>query len=95
MLLASERADPDSIERHARTHLPKYAVPLFLRHMAAPATTHNNKQDKAPLKLQGVDPSKVAPQDTLYWIDRHGKGDTYVPFTKEGWEDMEAGRARL
>jgi hypothetical protein len=81
--------------RHARTHLPRYAVPLFLRHVQAPSSTHNNKQNKVPLKQEGVDPDKVASGDKVFWIERHGKGDTYVPFTRRDWEDLHVGRAKL
>lgn len=48
------------LRRYARTHLPKFAVPLFLRHVQAPFSTHNNKQNKLPLKHAGVDPDKMA-----------------------------------
>ncbi|KAK4173800.1 Isopenicillin N epimerase component 1 [Triangularia setosa] len=81
--------------RHARTHLPKYAVPLFIRHVEAPSATHNNKQNKAPLKKEGVHPDRVAPGDKVFWIERQGKGATYVPFMRQDWEDLHAGKAKL
>ncbi|ERS98510.1 hypothetical protein HMPREF1624_05294 [Sporothrix schenckii ATCC 58251] len=80
---------------HARKHLPKYAVPVFVRHVQAASTTHNNKQNKMPLKNEGVDPDKVAAGDVIMWIDGHGKGTTYVPFTRDDWESLHAGKARL
>lgn len=84
-----------TVSRHARTHLPKYAVPLFLRHVEAPSSTHNNKQNKIPLKREGVHPDKVTPGDKVFWIERHGKGITYIPFTRQDWEDLHVGKAKL
>ncbi len=61
----------------------------------ANSTTHNNKQNKVPLKQEGVHPEKVQGGDQVFWIDGHGKGTTYVPFTKSHWDDLEAGKAKL
>ncbi|CAK7231900.1 hypothetical protein SBRCBS47491_008086 [Sporothrix bragantina] len=80
---------------HARKHLPRYAVPVFVRHLREASTTHNNKQNKVPLKNEGVHPDKVASTDDVLWIDRHGKGVTYIPFTRTDWDDLHAGKARL
>ncbi|KAJ9151950.1 Fatty acid transporter [Pleurostoma richardsiae] len=81
--------------RHARTHLPKYAVPLFLRHVNVVPSMHNNKQNKVPLKQEGVDPAKVQNGDEIYWVESFGKGASYVPFTKKDWDNLCIGRARL
>jgi len=75
--------------------LPKYAVPVFVRHIKEVSATHNNKQNKVPLKQEGVDPDKVKAEDDVFWIDSHGKGSTYVAFTREHWNDLHAGKARL
>lgn len=48
-----------------------------------------------PLKQEGVDPDKVAPGDVVVWIERHGKGVTYIPFTRRDWEDLKIGKAKL
>ncbi len=69
-------------------------MPIFLRHVKEPSSTHNNKQNKVPLKQEGVHPEKVK-GDMLYWIDAHGKGSTYIPFSLQDWDDMGAGKARL
>lgn len=53
---------------------------------------HNNKQNKVPLREEGVDPEKVAPEDRILWVKDQ---DTYVAFEKEHWEDLKDGRARL
>ncbi|KAK4187897.1 Isopenicillin N epimerase component 1 [Podospora australis] len=87
--------DHQDLLRHARSHLPRYAVPLFLRHVAAPSATHNNKQNKLPLKREGVHPDKVSAEDKVYWIEGRGKGVTYVPFTRQDWDDLHVGKAKL
>jgi hypothetical protein len=35
---------------------------------------HNNKQNKVPLREEGVDPAKVKAEDKVLWIDQSGKG---------------------
>ncbi|KAK0657779.1 fatty acid transporter [Cercophora newfieldiana] len=87
--------DPALKKTHARSHLPRYAVPLFLRHVKEPSATHNNKQNKMPLKKEGIDPDKVKPEDKVFWIESQGKGITYVPFTRQDWDDLHIGKARL
>ncbi|KAF6807623.1 amp dependent ligase [Colletotrichum sojae] len=81
--------------RHSRSKLPRYAVPVFIRLLNGGIATHNNKQNKVPLKQQGVDPSKIEGGDQLLWIERHGKGHTYVPFTQYDWDSLGSGRAKL
>ena len=80
--------------RHARTHLPKYAVPIFVRQIKERSATHNNKQNKVPLKNEGIDPSKVK-GDPLYWISENGKGSSYVPFTEKEFSELSEGKAKL
>ncbi|KAK5653978.1 hypothetical protein OQA88_7654 [Cercophora sp. LCS_1] len=87
--------DHQDFLRHARAHLPRYAVPLFLRHVKEPSATHNNKQNKVPLKKEGIDPEKVKPEDKVFWIESHGKGVTYIPFTRQDWDDLHVGKAKL
>ena len=56
---------------------------------------HNNKQNKVPLREEGVDPAKVKPEDKVLWIDAKGRGHTYVDFHVDHWEDLKLGRAQL
>ncbi|KAG6365782.1 hypothetical protein INS49_007393 [Diaporthe citri] len=77
--------------RHSRANLPKYAVPIFIRLVSEPLSTGNHKQNKVPLKAEGVDPDKVSSGDAIYWV----RDDTYVPFTRADWEGLSKGRARL
>ncbi|CAN8096349.1 unnamed protein product [Discula destructiva] len=81
--------------RHCRSQLPKYAVPIFVRLTDAAYSTGNHKQNKVPLKSEGVDPDKLSNGDMLYWIERNGKGQTYVPFHRDDWKKLEAGKAKL
>ncbi|KAH6679467.1 hypothetical protein B0J14DRAFT_624532 [Halenospora varia] len=81
--------------KHSRIHLPKYAVPLFIRLVKEMTPIHNNKQNKVPLREEGVDPEKVKSYDKILWIDAEGKGHTYIDFHRDHWEDLRLGRARL
>lgn len=83
------------LPRYCRSRLPKYAVPVFVRLTNAAYSTGNHKQNKVPLKGEGVDPEKVSNGDSVYWIDDGGKGNTYVPFLKEDWVKLQSGRAKL
>ncbi|CAD6444486.1 231988e4-728c-4915-b0b4-114580479c27 [Sclerotinia trifoliorum] len=81
--------------KHTRKHLPKYAVPIFLRIVKEMVPIHNNKQNKTPLREQGVEHEKVKEEDKLLWIEEKGKGNTYVEFHRDHWTDLELGKARL
>ncbi|OHE99706.1 AMP-binding enzyme [Colletotrichum orchidophilum] len=81
--------------RYARSKLPRYAVPAFIRVLNEGTASHNNKQNKLPLKNEGVDPSKIQGGDQLLWIEKHGKGSTYVPFTQDDWNNLGLGKAKL
>ncbi|KAI1446021.1 fatty acid transporter [Annulohypoxylon stygium] len=91
---AAKNFDYHGLLKHARSHLPKYAVPIFIRRIAARSATHNNKQDKVPLKRAGVDPAQTGP-DPVFWVADHAKGDVYIPFTKSDWDALRGGRAKL
>lgn len=59
---------------------------------------HNNKQNKVPLRKEGVDPKKVVEgeagkDDLLMWVPPGG--DKYVPFDESGWGAVAGGKARL
>ncbi|KAI2466274.1 fatty acid transporter [Annulohypoxylon bovei var. microspora] len=91
---AAKHFDYHSLLKHARAHLPKYAVPIFIRRIAARSATHNNKQDKVPLKRAGVDPAQTGP-DPVFWVADHAKGDVYVPFSESDWNALKGGHAKL
>lgn len=95
-----ERASFDwkALLEHSRKGLPKYAVPVFLRLVQTPTPMHNNKQNKVPLKKEGVDLKKVAEgeagkDDVVMWVPPGG--DQYVPFRESDWNNIVGGKARL
>lgn len=96
-LVVENRASFDfaAFLRHARARLPRYAVPVFVRLTDTPYSTANHKQNKVPLKAEGVDPDKVSHEDAVYWVAGGGKGDSYVPFTRADWNSLTTGRAKL
>jgi hypothetical protein len=56
---------------------------------------HNNKQNKVPLREEGVDPAKVKGAESILWIDNKGRGHSYVEFHRDHWEDLKLGKAQL
>lgn len=93
-----ERFDWKGLLQHARAGLPKYAVPVFLRVLERQSPMHNNKQNKVPLRNEGVEHEKVregtvGKGDVLYWVRLNG--ESYEPFTESHLEELKAGKARL
>lgn len=94
-----DRFDYNGLLKYARSKLPSYAVPVFLRVVAASSVTHNNKQNKVPLRKEGVDPSKIGTEspegkdDYILWTPP--KTNQYVAFTQEDWKQLEGGQAML
>ncbi|CCU82272.1 very long-chain fatty acyl-CoA synthetase [Blumeria hordei DH14] len=80
---------------YLRTQLPSYAIPIFLRRLKQITPTHNNKQSKTLLVREGVDPDNLTNNDTLLWITRLGKGDTYETFNSYHRKKIVNGMARL
>ncbi|KAI9817440.1 MAG: hypothetical protein M1827_001050 [Pycnora praestabilis] len=84
---------------HARQHLPRYAVPIFLRIVSAMTPIHNNKQNKVPLREEGVDPAKVGKNggtgDRILWIPPGQLRDDYVEFKPADWESLIKEVAKL
>ncbi|KAI9482512.1 hypothetical protein BDB00DRAFT_933901 [Zychaea mexicana] len=71
-------------------HLPKYAVPLFIRFVPSMNITGTFKQQKVLFRDQGID--KVPDdQQPIYWL----KGNTYVPFTAEDYAKVSTGKVKL
>jgi len=94
--------DWKAFTRFVEDGLPKYAVPVFIRVMNGEVgglSSHNNKQEKVRLRIEGVDPklkgSKVTGggHDRMLWIT--SKASEYVPFTVDDWNRLGAGQARL
>lgn len=84
------------LARHALSTLPRYAVPVFLRITPALQYTGTFKIQKGQAKREGVDPDLIAKggsSDKVYWLPSDGK--TYVPFSRQVWEDLKAGKVRI
>ena len=81
-----------SLADHLRARLPSYAVPIFLRVVpdVGADTTGTNKQQKVALREAGVSP-EASKGNALYML----WGDTYVPFGRAEWQDLEGGRLKL
>lgn len=84
---------------HARKTLPKYAVPVFIRVIEEQQLGHNNKQNKVPLRNEGVDPEKVrngnaGPSDRIFWAPSQ-KANSYAPFGQSEWEQLVQEKAKL
>lgn len=85
--------------RYARERLPRYAVPVFIRVVESSAHIHNNKQNKVPLRDEGIDPAKKGTKvadggaDRMLWLEPGG--NSYVDFAQEHWNKLERREARL
>lgn len=96
---ARQSFDYGALARFVRSKLPRYAVPVFLRVVDNPTHIHNNKQNKVPLRDEGVDPALIGTKvpdggtNQYLWIAPGQEG--YSPFGKEEWEQLSDGRARL
>ncbi|KAF2730333.1 acetyl-CoA synthetase-like protein [Polyplosphaeria fusca] len=85
--------------REARSKLPKYAVPVFVRCVSGGSTTANQKQNKAPLREEGVEVERYGTKvvggerDEVRWV-RPGE-ETYEKFSLAELEMLRKGEARL
>ncbi|KDN45582.1 putative FAT1-long-chain fatty acid transporter [Tilletiaria anomala UBC 951] len=89
---ATKAIDYKKLASHARSRLPKYAVPLFLRVVPAIEATGTVKQLKGNLRNEGIDPTKVG-TDPLFWLPPGS--DAYKPFTHKDFKDLKAGLVKL
>ena len=96
---ANSQFDYRDLASYARARLPKYAVPVFLRIVENPSHIHNHKQNKVPLREEGVDPDKTGQkasegaEDRFYWLPP-GESE-YREFGKGDWGGLVDGKARL
>lgn len=84
---------------YARSKLPRYGVPVFVRLVGDSSKTDNNKQNKAPLKDEGIDLERYGEKlpggetDRVLWVPPNGS--TYVQFDREDLGKLRAGRVLL
>jgi acyl-CoA synthetase (AMP-forming)/AMP-acid ligase II len=96
---AKGRFDFGALARYARSKLPRYAAPVFVRVVEVSSHIHNNKQDKVPLREEGVDPAKVGTKVAQGRNDRFlylpPGADTYLDFTQREWDRIVDETTRL
>ncbi|PSN71610.1 long-chain fatty acid transport protein 1 [Corynespora cassiicola Philippines] len=84
-----------SLLAYAKTHLPKYAVPVFARVVRESSKTDNQKQNKAPLREEGIDVANFGSKaaggndDEMFWV-APGSG-VYEPFDGDAFEGLKKG----
>jgi len=84
--------EPDAaLAARLAEQLPAYAVPLFLRRVAAIETTGTFKARKQALRDEGADPARVP--DPLYILLDRARG--YEALTAALWERLKQGDLRL
>ena len=86
--------DWKGLAKHCRAKLPRYAVPIFIRVLEGEMHgTHNHKQNKVPLREQGIEPNKISSGDRMLWLPPDS--DRYVEFGKGNWGGITSKQARL
>ncbi|KAI4158108.1 MAG: hypothetical protein LQ342_007742 [Letrouitia transgressa] len=94
-----DRFDWEGLASFAKARLPSYAVPVFIRIVGQVRGTHNNKQQKGPLRAEGANPNlrgtKVpdGKNDEMFWLP--WKSSRYIPLTAKEWERLEKRSERL
>jgi len=85
--------------KYARSKLPRYAVPVFIRLVDDSATTANNKQAKGPLRDEGIELERFGEKveggahDKVLWVP--SVTSEYQPFDKEALASLRAGAVQL
>ncbi|KAJ5887704.1 Isopenicillin N epimerase component 1 [Penicillium taxi] len=96
---AHQSFDYTALARFARYKLPRYAVPIFLRVVDNPTHIHNHKQNKVPLRQEGVDPAlvgtKVPGGEKNQFLWMKPGSEEYSPFGEGEWKEIVEGRTRL
>lgn len=94
-----DRFNYNDLVGFARSKLPAYAVPVFLRIVTSSSISHNNKQNKVPLRKEGVEPGKIGTEapdgkdDYILWTPPKSK--QFVEFTQKDWKQLENGGVML
>jgi acyl-CoA synthetase (AMP-forming)/AMP-acid ligase II len=87
--------DFPALLNHAKTKLPKYAVPVFLRIQKRQTTMHNNKQNKVPLRNDGIDLRKIVERTDKEAAEEAGeKGAVEVVYDTMYWHPEALGVKR-
>ncbi|HEV7733559.1 MAG TPA: AMP-binding protein [Candidatus Binatia bacterium] len=92
VLLPNATFDGAALWRHADAHLPRYAMPAFVRLVPTMEVTGTQKQRKQGLAAEGWDLAQVGDDPVLV---RDDELRTYVPFDADRLASLRAGRLRL
>lgn len=90
-LLDSSVFRPDEFAAFVMEKLPSYARPYFVRLRQELDITNSFKRVKKHLLQEGFDPEKIG--DPLYFL--HPEKNTYVPLTKELYQDIVENKVRF
>lgn len=85
-----KKLDLAKLSSGIKSNLPAYARPVFIRIMPELPMTGTFKLKKRDLQLEGYDMTKIP--DDIYIIQNDG---TYQKMTKEKFEEVKSGKARL
>jgi acyl-CoA synthetase (AMP-forming)/AMP-acid ligase II len=83
----------------AKGNLPRYAVPLFIRTVKDSLKTDNNKQNKGPLRDEGIELERYGDKvqggkdDVVMWVTPGS--DKYVRFEEKDLRVLRSGGVRL
>lgn len=97
--VSAETFDWGAFLRYAKEKLVKEAVPVFVRVVGRSSRTDNEKQNKGPLREEGIELERFGEKvvggegDVVMWMGR-GK-DTYERFGERELEMLRGGGARL
>jgi acyl-CoA synthetase (AMP-forming)/AMP-acid ligase II len=90
-----DKFDFKALLDYARQKLPKYAVPVFLRVQQKQTTMHNNKQNKVPLRNDGVDLRKIVERTDKEEAEMaEEKGGVPVVYDTVYWHPAALGSAK-
>lgn len=103
-LRLADGQDPKSFDwkaflDYSRSKLPRYAVPIFLRLISAGSNTDNQKQNKGPLRLEGIEIDKYGEKvpngqaDVVLWAKPGA--DSYVRFTPGDLQALKDGQISI
>ncbi|KAF2854305.1 acetyl-CoA synthetase-like protein [Plenodomus tracheiphilus IPT5] len=91
--------DWEGLLQYAKSKLPKYAVPVFIRLASVGSNTDNQKQNKGPLREEGIEIDKYGSKvlgganDPVMWTKPGA--DAYVRFTMEDLSTLRDGKILL
>jgi acyl-CoA synthetase (AMP-forming)/AMP-acid ligase II len=91
--------DWKALLEYNRSKLPRYAVPVFLRLILVGSNTDNQKQNKGPLRLEGIEIDKYGEkvpngqEDVVLWAKPGA--NSYVRFTLEDLQALRDGKISI